>query len=150
MLEAQPSDEHEWIKIARKELGTKELPGHADNPRIIQYLKATSIQPVEFHDEIAWCSAFACWCMEQAGIRSTRRANARSWLDWGRPIDQPEDGCVAVFARGNHPAQGHVGFVVGVEADGDLQLLAGNQGNAVSIKLQPRARLLGLRMPVVP
>lgn len=147
-MEPQASDdEHEWIKVARKEIGVREYPGPKDNPRVVEYIKATSITPTMWHDETPWCASFVCWCLEQVGIRSTRRANARSYLDFGREITTPEPGCIAVFARGDHPAQGHVGFVVGVESDGDLQILGGNQANRVCIELQPRSRLLGLRMP---
>ena len=139
--------EPKWLEIARGELGQKELPGGADNPRIVEYLKATTLPTNMQHDETAWCASFVCWCLEQAGVRSTRKANARSYLDWGRPVSFPSPGCVAVFVRGANPAQGHVGFVVGVEPNGDILLLGGNQGNQVSIKRQDRGHLLSLRMP---
>src|SRR4051794_27259531 len=71
-------EEYEWIKVARRELGQREVPGLGDNPRIVVYLKAANVGPANLHDETPWCASFVCWCLEQSGIRSTRRANARS------------------------------------------------------------------------
>src|SRR5512138_3265083 len=122
-----------------------EVAGRRHNARILEYHSATRLRATE--DEVAWCSSFACWCMEQAGVPSTRSAAARSWLEWGEPLDAPRPGAVAVFTRGANPNQGHMGFVIGAEATGDIWLLGGNQDNAVSVKLYPRGRLLGLRWP---
>jgi uncharacterized protein (TIGR02594 family) len=87
------------------------------------------------------------WALEQAGEKSTKSAAARSYLNWGHEISTPLLGCVAVLVRGENPSQGHVGFVVGVEPDGDLQILGGNQSNSVCVRKYPRGRLLSLRMP---
>lgn len=131
------------LQIAWGELGIREIAGDKDNPRIIEYHAATRLKATD--DEVAWCSAFACWSFEQAGIESPRSAAARSWLLWGREVHAVELGCVAVFRRGPNPNQGHVGFPVGTTASGDLVILGGNQENAVSVQVQPISRLLGLR-----
>lgn len=145
MLEAQQED-WPWMPIARGELGVHEIPGQANNPRIMEYQATTTLPANMRCDETAWCSCLVNFCVTKSGHKGTNRANARSWLEWGRPIETPEPGCIAVFMRGDHPAQGHVGFVVGVVGD-DLLILGGNQGNAVSIHRYPRSRLLGLRLP---
>lgn len=139
-VEAEPA----WLEIARRELGVTEIPGASHNARILEYHAVTTLRATA--DEVPWCSSFACWVMEAAGIRSTRSAAARSWLQWGRAIDEPMTGCVVVLKRGAPPA-GHVGFFVGLDG-GRIALLGGNQSNQVRIARFPMADVLGYRMPV--
>lgn len=120
---------------------------HQDNPKIIAYHAATSLGAKV--DEIAWCSAFVCWCLEQAGIRSTRSAMARSYLTWdgGLALEKPVVGAIVVLARGLPGSnQGHVGFVAAIRP-GAIAVLAGNQGNAVSLQWFPIDRVLAYRWP---
>jgi len=42
---------------------------------------------------------------------------------------------------------GHVGFVAGADRNGNLLVLGGNQGDAVSINRFSRGRVLGYRWP---
>ena len=53
-------------------------------------------------------------------------------------------GAIAVFER---QGGGHVGFVDSVNADGSLNILGGNQGDAVNIRKFGRDRLIALRWP---
>jgi uncharacterized protein (TIGR02594 family) len=137
-----------WMKYALEEHGQREVRGTSSNPRIDAYLRSVGQSG---GDETAWCSAFVNWCMEQARIPGTRRANARSWLDWGSADACQRSanyGTVVVLSRGNPRGwQGHVGFYVGHEGQ-NLVLLGGNQGNAVSIRPYAASRLLGYRLPV--
>ena len=135
-----------WLEIARHEKGVHEVPGPGDNPRIVEYLKSTSLgKPDNQNDETAWCSAFLNWCMEQAGLEGTNSAWARSWLDWGREVREDEDfiGSVCVLERGVN--FGHVGFLMDFDED-RVQLLGGNQGDAVSLAWFPMDRVLGYRV----
>ena len=64
----------------------------------------------------------------------------RSVLLWGcnaapAPGETPWFGSVAVYSRGK--GQGHVGFVVGVDAAGRYLVLGGNQGDSVSVAALP-------------
>jgi uncharacterized protein (TIGR02594 family) len=134
-----------WLKLAFVERGVAEQPGLFEhNPRIIEYHSATSLKATR--DEVPWCSAFACWCMEKAGVKSTRSAAARSWLDWGREVRRPEPGTVVVLKRGDHSWQGHVGFWIGEDASRIL-VLGGNQGDEVSQAWYSKARVLSYRAP---
>lgn len=133
-----------WLLVALKELGTKEVAGRISNPRIVEYHKATSLRATD--DETPWCSAFVNWCMVQAKIKGTNRANARSWLDWGTEIESPEYGCIVVLKRGSSKWQGHVGFLVGVEGN-KIKILGGNQGNSVSIASFKKSDVIGYRKP---
>lgn len=133
-----------WFDIAKAEIGVREIPGEQDNPRIVEYQQATSLRATD--DETPWCASFVNWCLQQAGIAGTNSAAARSFLQWGREIPQPVEGCIVVLKRGNSSWQGHVGFYVGAIGD-RVNLVGGNQGNAVSIKGFKRSDVLGYRMP---
>ena len=141
------SEEPKWLAIARKEMGTKEYPGNADNPDVVKYLKSVDTLSVnaQQNDETSWCSAFINWCMEEAGLKGTENAVARSWLNWGRELAVPEKGCVAVLWRGS-PAgwKGHVGFFV-KETSYYVYLLGGNQSDQVNISKYSKNRVLGYR-----
>ena len=94
----------------------------------------------------AWCAAFVNATLTKSGQQGTGKLNARSYLDWGQPVDQPQRGDVAVFSRGDPNGwQGHVGFLDGYNKDGTIRVLGGNQGGAVSIANYGADRLLGFR-----
>jgi uncharacterized protein (TIGR02594 family) len=135
-----------WLALAWGDLGIAEVPGTADNPRIMRTFAEVHQSGVT-HDEVAWCAAFAGACLERTGIRSTRSLMARSYLTWGVPAHDVRLGAIAVLSRGFDPRLGHVGFLVG-ETSADLILLGGNQSNSVSVQAFPRARLLALRWPI--
>lgn len=131
-----------WLDVALKELGVAEVQGPKDNPRIVEYHQATTLKATD--DEVPWCSSFACWCMQQSSVIHLHKATARSWLLWGVPLQKPAYGCVVVIKRGNNPAQGHVGFLVGIDAE-HVHILGGNQGDKVSIAPFKREDVLGYR-----
>ncbi len=133
-----------WLHEARKHLGQKELKGAQHNPLILRWW--TAIRAPFTDDETPWCAAFVGGVLESVGIKSTRSAMARSYLKWGFPIASPELGCVVVFERG--PTFGHVGFVMGRDLRGNLMVLGGNQGDAVTIAAFNPARVIGYRWPV--
>jgi uncharacterized protein (TIGR02594 family) len=124
-------------------MGVKERAGDADHPRILEYLRATTLpEPYCGRDETSWCSAFVNWCLAQTGITGTNSAAARSWQQWGREITEPVPGCIVVLWRGNPSSwQGHVGFFIS-QADRFVTLLGGNQGDAVTISRYARNRVL--------
>ncbi len=135
-----------WLEVARKEIGVCEISGSKSNPRIIEYDQATVLKAT--NDETPWCSAFVNWCFAQVGIEGTRSAAARSWLQWGCEIKTPVLGCVCVLKRGLSLWQGHVGFYIGEGPAGHVQLLGGNQGNAVKIEAFPVSKIISYRMPL--
>jgi uncharacterized protein (TIGR02594 family) len=134
-----------WLGHAWAHLGAHEAAGNADNPSVVAFYRDAG-HPEITSDDIAWCAAFVGACLERCGQRCTRSLLARSYLTWGRGIDQPVFGAIAVLSRGSSPAQGHVGFVVGA-TDTDILLLGGNQSDAVGVAAFSRDRLLGLRWP---
>ncbi|MCK5168759.1 MAG: TIGR02594 family protein [Bacteroidales bacterium] len=122
------------LKIAASQLGTKEISGNEDNPQIVKYSEETGITGIN-NDETPWCSTFINWCAEQAGLPMSGKANARSWIDVGTTVQDPEPGDIVVFWRESPDSwKGHVGFFLGFNKDATrVFCLGGNQGNAVSI-----------------
>lgn len=132
-----------WMEVAQQELGIQEIPGFKHNLRILQYHEATTLHATD--DETPWCSAFACWVMEQNKPGSSpKSARARDWLDWGIALSHPIYGCIVVFDRGG--GKGHVGFYVGSTSTG-IRILGGNQANRVCIEEFGTMRILGYRFP---
>lgn len=141
------AEEPAWMKIARKEIGVKEYSGDGDNPDVVKYLKSVDSLSIDLqrNDETAWCSAFVNWCMEQAGESRTEKANARSWLSWGREVTAPTPGVVTILWRESTESwKGHVGFFVRATAQ-YVYLLGGNQNDQVSIARYPQSCILGFR-----
>lgn len=132
-------------EIAQREMGTKEVPGPGNNPRVLEYHDCTTLDACE--DSVPWCSAFVNWCCKQAGIKGTGLANARSWLKWGVPVDKPVEGCIVILKRPPNPASGHVAFFVR-ELGGMVELLGGNQGDQVKLSWYHQADVIGYRLPL--
>lgn len=124
----------EVLKIAFNELGTEEIKGDQDNPEVVKYATETGIPNID-NDEIAWCSTFVNWVTMKAGLKHSKKPNARSWLKVGKKVDVPEPGDVVVFWRESPESwKGHVGFFLGFSMDKKrVYCLGGNQGNRVSV-----------------
>ncbi|MBO9551479.1 TIGR02594 family protein [Pseudomonas sp.] len=132
-----------WLNEARKLIGISEIPGSQHHPEILQMWKDIKRGGIK-DDETPWCAAFVGAMLERAGIRSSRFESAKSYLDWGTQLEQPAVGCIVVFTR---VGGGHVGFVVGKAANGNLMVLGGNQSDAVNIRAFELSRVSGYRWP---
>jgi uncharacterized protein (TIGR02594 family) len=102
----------------------------------------------EIHDDdVPWCAAFVGAMLADVGIKGSHSLAARSYETWGVSLQTPIYGCVGVKKRrGGAVWQGHVGFVVAASAD-RIWLLAGNQGDAVSVASFPREDFTAFRWP---
>lgn len=141
-------DEPLWLIEARKYIGLTEVKGEKTNPEIAKFWKDIKRGGIK-DDETPWCAAFTGAMLERVGITSSRSESSQSYMTWGVPLNQPVTGCVVVFKR---PGGGHVGFVVGRDAKGNILVLAGNQGDAVNIRAfapnNPKLTVIGYRWPV--
>lgn len=134
--------EPSWMTLARKEMGIKEVPGSGDNQRVIEYHSVTTLKATE--DSVPWCSSFACWVIEAAGIKSPRSARAKDWAKWGKGLNKPQPGCVVVFTR---DGGGHVAFFVREDGE-NLVVLGGNQGDKVCEAKYSKAHVIAYRWPM--
>lgn len=132
------------IQIALSEYGLKEVAGDGNNPEILQMAKDCNFTGYTA-DSIAWCSLFANWCALKAGYERSKSLAARSWLNVGAYVNEPEIGDVVVLWRDDpHGGLGHVGFYIN-KTPTQIYLLAGNQGDQVCIEAFPMVRVLGYR-----
>jgi len=140
-------------ELAERYVGMKEVPGVASNPSILKMLQLDQKWPKG--DDVSWCSAFVNYICWQLRLPRSKSLMARSWLAVGRPIDlqDAEPGYdVVILKRGgpNQPgpqvlnAPGHVGFFAGLGGS-TVHLLAGNQGDSVSVAPFKTSLVLGVR-----
>jgi uncharacterized protein (TIGR02594 family) len=132
-------------EIARGYIGTTEGAGPENNPVIMDMYASVGHDWVE-HDSVAWCAAFVGHCLARAGLRSTRQLTARSYLEWGVPVESADaqPGDIGVIPRGSSGWQGHVFFIDRIEGPW-VWGLGGNQSDAVNVKRYPVSKLLGVR-----
>jgi uncharacterized protein (TIGR02594 family) len=124
-------------KDQRGQLVDTNLP--RSNPRIVEYHVAGGLGRAP--DEQPWCSSYANFVMKDAGETASGRPSAQSWLKWGKELDRPAVGSIAVIkgSRGDGADEkGHVGFVAGVTPDGRPVLLGGNQDDEVNYAIEQR------------
>lgn len=137
-------NEPRWLTIARSYEGVSEIPGPRSSPVIMTW--AHRLRSWYNDDDVPWCGLFMAAVMDEAGLGYPREyLRARAWLEFGFATPLPLVGSVVVFERG--PTMGHVAIVAGVDAQGRLLCLGGNQGNAVNVSAFPRARALSYRWP---
>ncbi len=115
-----------WMSYAMKEIGViaGNWQGLPANPDVVKYLNYAGIKTK--NDNTMWCGAFVNWCLGQADI-SGAGAGANNYLKWGKHLDTPIYGAIAVFKRG------HVGFYMGTNKDKTLKILHGNWSHRVKI-----------------
>jgi uncharacterized protein (TIGR02594 family) len=135
-----------WLRIARGEIGQREIRGAQHNPRILQYIETfpnladirnkRDTAYLSEEDETAWCACFVNWCLIQAGKAPGPSARAREWLQYGRALNTPQVGAVCiVYHRPNRSTSGvtasgyHVAFWTGGSGN-SITLCGGNQAVA--------------------
>jgi uncharacterized protein (TIGR02594 family) len=77
-----------------------------------------------------WCADFMNFVLRRAGGKGTQSRAARSFLQYGKKLDVPRVGAIAIlYRRGTN--NGHVGVVRGTDGQGNPIIVSGNHGNAV-------------------
>jgi flagellar protein FlgJ len=152
--EAMLSQRAPWVKFAEAEFqkGVRRRAGRDHDPRILEYLTATSVQGgARARDETPYCAAFVNWCLTKGGFRGNGSAWALDFARWGRATrdNKPALGAVAVI-RFPGTQTHHVTFVAGLNNHGALlATLGGNQGdfNAVTHSTCPKSWVVAYRYP---
>ena len=141
-----------WLEWMLSKLGLEEVPGAGNNPEIIEWMKLTTLPRSMWRDATAWCSVAVNAAFMLNEIEGTRSAAALDWLKWGKKLDKPQLGCVVVFKRydslGNLSG-GHVGFFLD-ETEDKVQIVGGNQNNAITKQWYSKKNLQGYRWPRIP
>lgn len=142
---AQSADATPWMDLAIRKKGLHEA---RDNRALWAWLKSGG-GSVGDPAKIPWCGDFVETCIAVSLPEEPLPANpywARNWAGFGRPCP-PVYGAIASFKRGNG---GHVGFVVAIDRAPKLrlQILGGNQSNAVTETWLDGDRLIATRWPL--
>jgi len=106
----------EIVDVARQEIGHGEFIFDNYGPDVARYMKGRQGQP--------WCAGFVSYCLSQAGYKLPYTFRARKFLDYGKKVNIPKPGDLAVFARGNG---GHVGIVEYCK-NNKIMIIEGNTG----------------------
>ena len=133
--------------LAKTFEGLKEIRGSKHESKILDFFAEVGHSWVK-DDETAWCAAFVGAMLERAGLESTRKLNARSYLEWGEHVDPNDiqEGDIIVFWRkGKNSAYGHVAFFYGYNTNGDFIVLGGNQSDSVNYQVYAKERFLAAR-----
>lgn len=146
------TDELPWIAEARKYIGLQENTSKTEhNPVIIAMIDRMGLFSAESRawwrdDETPWCGLFVGYTLGESGRYVVREwFRAKSWESQQlTKLDRPAYGCIVTFTR---VGGGHVGFVVGADAAGNLMVLGGNQANKVSIAPFATSRVTGYFWP---
>jgi uncharacterized protein (TIGR02594 family) len=138
----------EWVK---SKLGEEELKGAQHNEFIVQCFADVGHAWVQ-DDETAWCAAFVGAALKHTGSAHTGALDARSYLNYGEKLDEPEEGAIVTFWR-VHPDdwRGHVAVVESWD-EKTITYIGGNQSDKVSRltapRVGPKSKVLGYRRAI--
>jgi uncharacterized protein (TIGR02594 family) len=93
-----------------------------------------------------WCADFMNFVLRRAGGKGTHSRAARSFLDYGKKLDGPRVGAIAILYR-KGPLNGHVGVVRGTDGLGNPILVSGNHGLTVRESVYSKSKVLAYVMP---
>lgn len=93
-----------------------------------------------------WCADFMNFVLRRSGGKGTSSRAARSFLQYGKKLDGPRVGAIAIMSR-KGPNSGHVGIVRGTDGKGNPILVSGNHGPTVMQSMYPKERVLAYVMP---
>ena len=92
-----------------------------------------------------WCARFLNLVLERSGRQGSGSDMAQSFASYGSRVSGPQVGAIAVMSRGKRG--GHVGFVSGIDANGNPIIISGNHGRSVAESAYPRGRVYAYVMP---
>ncbi|MEY4431908.1 MAG: hypothetical protein RLZZ44_38, partial [Bacteroidota bacterium] len=105
------------------------------------------IDPVK----VPWCAGFINYVLEKSGYDSTGNLSAASYHHYGMRVTEPQPGDIVLMRRSGGSGR-HVAFFYGWQFDNDgvkyIQLLGGNQDDAVNITAYPVAAIVEYRRPI--
>ena len=151
-----------WLLEARAITGMSEVPGTANNEKILamaDYIGRTFPEQAAYAnsyraDAIPWCGLTVAYCLARTGLRSPfGDTDVERWL-WARSFADDENfttlkvprlGCVVILTRSGG---GHVAFYESTSASGSSYLLrGGNQADAINLAPFPKSNVLALVWP---
>ena len=92
-----------------------------------------------------WCARFMNFVLDRLGLPGTASDLAKSFASYGKPLQEPQVGAIAVMSRGK--TGGHVGVVSGFDKDGDPIIVSGNHSHRVAESVYARSRIFAYVSP---
>jgi len=142
----------EWLTIAEKEIGVKEIAGNEHNERILEYHRSTKGN-VDVTDELPWCASFVNWCVKESGLNGTDTKRVKDWMSWGKELkfEERKPGAIVVFKFNN--GGNHVAFLKDMEimnftSGQRISCIGGNQGDQVKYSNYLINDIVSIRWPV--
>lgn len=133
-----------WVQTGYSLIGTREVAGKGNNPKIMAWAKVTQLQKTYTADSIPWCGLFQAFTLIDNGIPAVKDPLwALNWRSFGTNAGE-KFGAIAVFTR---QGGGHVGILVGHEKN-YYHILGGNQNDMVNVSKIAKSRCVGLRCPI--
>jgi uncharacterized protein (TIGR02594 family) len=134
------------IREASGFFGLQEIPGEQHQPQILTFFRETGHKEIRT-DEDAWCSAFMAYCAKKAGLSYSKKATAKSWLNVGKEVKNPQPGDLVIFWREDPNSwKGHVAIFLGIDQlTNEVICLGGNQDDEVNVSSYSTSYVLGYR-----
>lgn len=132
-----------WMSELNRRAGLNEVK---DNAALTAFLKIG--QWLGNPKDLPWCGD----AVESAIVKTLPKEVvppnpffAQNWAKFGKDVGAPIVGAIGVIAWG--PTSGHVGFVAGVDGN-RVNMLGGNQTNAINVSSFPRSKYIAFRWPL--
>ena len=155
------ADAPPWLLEMRSMNGMTEVPGTADNAKILAMADEIAAAFPEMqsyckqynHDSIPWCGLTVADCMAVSGIRppfgnsdTKKFLWANSWANDPNyeKISTPRLGCIVVLTRSGG---GHVTLYESTRGDGMLMCRGGNQSDAINVQAFSKSNVVGYFWP---
>lgn len=131
-----------WMAEMHRKMGLHEV---RDNASLIEWLKIGKY--LGNPKDLPWCGDAIESCMAKTLPKEPLPSNpffAQAWKDFGIDATAPVVGSIGVIRW--TASSGHVGIVAGIDGD-RINLLGGNQSNAINISSFPRSKFIAFRWP---
>ena len=123
---------HELIRIATKEIGTKESPAGSNKVKYNTWIYGKEVEGSQF----PWCGAFVSWVYDQAGMRIKGGGLTKGFVGcpyavanvkkWGTIVTQPQEGDVVFYDWQGDGKFDHTGIFQEHIGNGEFWAIEGN------------------------
>ncbi len=135
-----------WMDFLTENQGQVEIVGGKLNPFVVDCFRYTNYG--ELQDAEPWCAATLCAALEKNGYRSPHSALAKSFENYGNPVDLAyvQYGDIVVF-RWNS-GHYHVSTFVKRSDGRNIKCMGGNQSGTLCVKDYSQQFVVAVRSPV--
>lgn len=132
-----------WMAEMHRKMGLNEV---RDNAALSEWLRSFG-RYLGNPKDLPWCGDAVESCVAKTLPDEPLPSNpfwAQAWAKFGKDVGAPIVGSIGVIRW--TASSGHVGIVAGVSGD-RVNLLGGNQSNAINVSSFPRSKFIAFRWP---